>query len=203
MGVRDGGGAWWLMVLLVSPPLCSYDIVGRFNGGANAGHTVVADGHKFAFHLLPCGLVYPHTVNIIGNGVVCDMEAMFEELAPLDEAGISTEGRLLVSDRAQLLFGFHKTIDGVLEERRAGGAIGTTRKGIGPAYASKAMREGIRVGHLKHYDSFKRKVRSLCESYQEMYHFDYDIDEELERCVVCFLCIANVAAADAWCMIQN
>lgn len=158
-----------------------YDIVARFNGGANAGHTVVADGKKFAFHLLPCGLVYPHTKNLLGNGVVVDLESLFEELAPLDEAGIDWEGRLLVSDRAHLLFGFHKTIDGIMEERDTASAIGTTRKGIGPAYAVKAMREGLRVGHLRHFDTFKRKLVKTITTYMDLYEFDYDVDAEIER----------------------
>lgn len=99
---------------------CSYDIVGRFNGGANAGHTVVVGEHKFAFHLLPCGLIYPHTQNLLGNGTVIHLPSLYNELAPLDAAGISWAGRLKLSDRATLLFDFHKTVDGLLEEMRKG-----------------------------------------------------------------------------------
>jgi len=159
----------------------NYDIVARFNGGTNAGHTVVANGQKFAFHILPCGLVYPHTVNLIGNGCVVDVEAVFEELAPLADAGIDTQGRLKISDRAQLLFGYHKVIDGAMEAARGGKGLGTTRKGIGPAYTSKAMRSlGLRVGQLKHFDKFKTQFRATVEAHQRLYDFDYDIDEELE-----------------------
>jgi hypothetical protein len=81
----------------------SYDVVARFNGGANAGHTVIANGRKFAFHLLPCGLIYPHTINLLGNGVVVDLDALDEEAAPLESAGIKWKDRLLISDRAHLL----------------------------------------------------------------------------------------------------
>jgi len=92
---------------------CSYDIVARFNGGANAGHTVIANGKKFAFHLLPCGLIYPHTQNLLGNGVVVDLDALDEESVPLDKEGIEWRDRLFVSDRAHLLCtvsrGFHRS----------------------------------------------------------------------------------------------
>ncbi|KNC47290.1 adenylosuccinate synthetase [Thecamonas trahens ATCC 50062] len=159
-----------------------YDVVGRFNGGANAGHTVIADGVKYAFHLLPCGLVYPHTLNILGNGTVIHLPSMFDELAQLDGTSVSWEGRLKLSNRAHLLFDYHQIIDGVLEERRgAGKSLGTTKKGIGPAYASKALRLGIRVGDLVDFDDFAAKFRSAVDSHQKMYGFDYGIDDELER----------------------
>ena len=143
-----------------------YDLICRFNGGANAGHTVIANGQKFAFHLLPCGLIYPHTKNLLGNGVVVDMEALFEELGELDKGGIDWQGRLFLSDRAPPLFDFHKVcilpdylpltvqlitnyvsqqLDGVMEGQRSSSgnkSIGTTKKGIGPAYSTK-------VGRLK------------------------------------------------------
>jgi len=86
--------------------------VARFNGGANAGHTVVVDGKKFAFHLLPCGLIYPHTQNLLGNGTVIHFPSLFEELAPLSAAGIEWDGRLKISDRAHVLFDFHKVGSG-------------------------------------------------------------------------------------------
>merc|ERR1712195_276640 len=106
----------------------NYDIVGRFNGGANAGHTVVANGKKYAFHLLPCGLIYEHTMNILGNGVVVDLDAMFEELEPLDADGLEWRGRLKISDRAPLLFPFHKQIDQFMEDARGDKSIGTTKR---------------------------------------------------------------------------
>lgn len=80
-----------------------YDVCARFNGGANAGHTVVADGHKYAFHLLPCGILYPSCVNLLGNGVVVNIGSMFEELAQLDKNGVDYKGRLKISSRAHLV----------------------------------------------------------------------------------------------------
>ena len=120
---------------------------------------MVVDGKKFAFHLLPCGLIYEHTTNLLGNGTVIHLPQMFNELAPLDEAGIEWRGRLKLSDRAHLLFDFHQAVDGIQEVARGGKGIGTTRKGIGPAYASKASRTGVRVGSLQEFDSFVELVR--------------------------------------------
>ena len=80
-----------------------YDVCARFNGGANAGHTVVADGHKYAFHLLPCGILYPGCQNLLGNGVVVNIESMFDELSQLDKNGVDYKGRLKLSSRAQLV----------------------------------------------------------------------------------------------------
>jgi adenylosuccinate synthase len=94
-----------------------FDIVARFNGGANAGHTLVVEGKKFPFHLLPCGMLYPNKLNVIGNGVVLDLPIMFKELQKLWDEGINTDGRLVISDRAQLVFDFHKIIDGNLETK--------------------------------------------------------------------------------------
>lgn len=85
-----------------------YDIIARFNGGANAGHTLVVDGKKFPFHLLPCGMLYPDKLNVIGNGVVLDVTAMMKELQRLWDAGHKTDHRLVISDRAHLVFDFHK-----------------------------------------------------------------------------------------------
>ena len=105
----------------------NYDVVGRFNGGNNAGHTVVVDGKKYAFHLLPCGLIYPHTQNILGNGTVVHIDSLFKELEPLDADGLEWRGRLKISNRAHILFDFHQEIDGMNEDRLAPDKkIGTT-----------------------------------------------------------------------------
>ena len=160
----------------------NYDIVGRFNGGANAGHTVIANGKKYAFHLLPCGLIYPHTTNILGNGTVISLKDMFEELEPLDQDGLEWKGRLLISDRAHLLFESHKAVDGYQEDSRGDANIGTTKKGIGPCYTSKATRNGIRVGMLKHWDVFEKQLREL-HSFQESQYpgLVVDVEEEVDR----------------------
>lgn len=163
----------------------NYDIVARFNGGSNAGHTVVAEGKKFAFHLLPCGLIYPHTINLLGNGVVVDLDALDEETEPLSDAGIEWKDRLFVSDRAHLLCSYHRLIDGLQEEQRASGggaSIGTTKKGIGPCYTAKAARTpALRVGMLRDWDRFQGLFRAAVEDHQRLYGFEYDTEGELER----------------------
>ena len=93
-----------------------YEVCARFNGGANAGHTVVANGQKYAFHLLPCGILYPKCVNVLGNGVVVHIPTMFEELAQLDKNGIDYSKRLFISDRAHLVSDIQVHADGLLEQ---------------------------------------------------------------------------------------
>ncbi len=150
----------------------------RFNGGANAGHTVVVGNKKFAFHLLPCGIVYPHTTNLLGNGTVVHVDSLFQELKDLEGGGIPWAGRLKISDRAHMLFDFHKRVDGLTEERRSGagqgGKIGTTKQGIGPCYAAKANRHGIRFGMLAHPESLKLHLRRLIADTREAYQIDID-----------------------------
>lgn len=158
-----------------------YDLICRFNGGANAGHTLVVNKQKFAFHLLPCGMLYEGKKNVIGNGVVLDIPIMLEELSKLHKAGIDTKGRLVISDRAHLLFGAHKLIDGRQEEALKANNIGTTKKGIGPCYSSKTTRNGVRVGDLIDFEVFKAKHTTLIKSLQSQYGFEYDIAEEQER----------------------
>jgi len=155
-----------------------YDLIARFNGGANAGHTLVVDGKKFAFHLLPCGMLYPDKINVIGNGVVLHVPTMLQELSQLTAAGIATDGRLKISNRAHLLFEAHKMIDGLQEHALGGSNIGTTKKGIGPCYASKATRNGLRAGDLLDFALFKQKHTKLISALQSQYKFDYDIAKE-------------------------
>ncbi len=160
-------------------------MIARFNGGANAGHTVVVNGKKYAFHLLPCGVIYPHTLNLLGNGTVIHIDSLFQELKELEEAGVSWDKRVLISDRAHLLFDFHKTVDGLAEERRAasGGAgkIGTTKQGIGPAYASKANRNGIRAGLLAHPAAFKQSLNRLMDDISAAYGITIDRQAQLDK----------------------
>lgn len=121
------------------------DVVVRFNGGANAGHTIVVEGRKFAIHLVPSGIVRKGTQNLIAPGVVVDPEVLAHEVGEAEKA--VGEVKLLVSQRAHVVLPFHKLIDGVEEEQRgAERAVGTTRRGIGPAYRDKAARHGVRMG---------------------------------------------------------
>lgn len=159
-----------------------YDVIARFNGGANAGHTLVVNGKKYAMHLIPCGILIPGKMNIIGNGVVLHVPTMFKELQKLADGGIDWKGRLKISDRAHLLFDFHQTIDGLQENRLGKSNIGTTKRGIGPCYSSKTTRNGIRVGELMYnWESFEAKYNNLVDVLSKQYGFEHDKAEELAR----------------------
>jgi adenylosuccinate synthase len=150
-------------------------VCARFNGGANAGHTVVADGHKYAFHLLPCGILYQKCINVLGNGVVVHIPSMFEELAQLDKNGVDYKGRLLVSDRAHLVSDIQIHADGLLEAQKGKAAIGTTKRGIGPTYASKALRIGLRVSDLAaNWSRFLEKYEHFVEELSYLYRIPTD-----------------------------
>lgn len=133
------------------------DVIIRFQGGANAGHTVIANGQKFVFHLVPSGIMYPNKLCIVGNGVVFDAEQFLHEVDELSTYGISVENRLFVSDVAHLVLPYHKAQDAATEQAMGSGKIGTTGRGIGPAYADKVSRTGIRIGDMIDWDLFTRK----------------------------------------------
>ncbi|KAJ2802279.1 Adenylosuccinate synthase [Coemansia helicoidea] len=158
------------------------DVCVRCQGGNNAGHTIVVDGVKYAFHMLPSGLVNTECVSVIGSGVVVHVPSFFEELEALEEQGLDCDGRLFVSDRCHLVFDFHQVVDGLKEGELGRGSIGTTKKGIGPAYSSKASRSGIRVHHLYHPAEFERRLRTIVAArYRRYGEFDYDVERELAR----------------------
>ncbi|KAJ6425482.1 hypothetical protein OIU84_026122 [Salix udensis] len=139
-----------------------FDIVARCQGGANAGHTIYnSEGKKFALHLVPSGILNEDTLCVIGNGVVVHLPGLFKEIDGLEANGVSCTGRILVSDRAHLLFDFHQEVDGLREAELAKSFIGTTRRGIGPCYSSKVIRNGIRVCDLRHMDTFPQKLDVL------------------------------------------
>lgn len=159
-----------------------YDIILRVTGGANAGHTIVKDGVKFAFHLVPSGMLNPEAVCVIGNGVVVHLPTLLEELADLKKTGVDCDGRLLISDRAHLVLDLHQEIDKLNEARRGANKIGTTHKGIGPTYATKMMRNGLRVGDLRDMKEFEVKLRDLATFYQQNYpELKVDIKAELKK----------------------
>jgi adenylosuccinate synthase len=136
------------------------DIIIRYHGGANAGHTVIANGTKFVFHMVPSGIMYPEKVCIVGNGVVFDAEQFLKEIDELKERGFAVDGRLLVSDLAHLVLPYHKILDQALESFMGNHKIGTTGRGIGPAYSDKAARFGIRTGDMLEWDSFTAKLEA-------------------------------------------
>jgi len=134
------------------------DLVIRYSGGNNAGHTIVADGVKYAMHLIPSGILHRGKVCIIGNGVVVDPAVLLKEIEELAQKGISTD-RLLISDRAHVIMPYHKLLDELQEGQRGSGNLGTTKRGIGPAYSDKTERCGIRMCDFIDKDQFELKVR--------------------------------------------
>jgi len=138
-----------------------FDVVARYQGGHNAGHTVVVNGRKLVLQLVPSGIVRPDKWVVIGNGVVLDPAALLAELAALAKLGIRAEGRLFVSNRAHLIFPYHRELETAAEAVRGAGKLGTTARGIGPAYEDKMGRRGLRVGELLDEESFAKKLEAL------------------------------------------
>ena len=140
------------------------NVVVRFQGGNNAGHTVVVGDKEYKLHLIPSGILYEDKLNVIGNGVVVDPKALFEEIEYLEGVGVKvTPEKLIISDRAQLIMPYHKVLDRLKEKARGKNDIGTTGKGIGPCYTDKFERCGIRVCDLMHEDVFTEKLRENIE----------------------------------------
>lgn len=148
------------------------DVVVRYQGGNNAGHTVIFDGKHFVLHLVPSGILEPGKKCLIGNGVVVDPEALQEEIAFLDSRKIRTRGRLFVSDAAHVILPYHRQLDCLHEDRAGTGKIGTTRRGIGPAYSDKVGRVGIRVADYLNPEVFLPLLESnLKEKAPLLQHF--------------------------------
>ncbi|MDA8195063.1 MAG: adenylosuccinate synthase [Thermaerobacter sp.] len=161
------------------------DMVVRHQGGNNAGHTVVVDDKVFKLHLIPSGILYPDTVCVIANGVVVDPATLLDEIAYLRHEGVSTD-RLLLSSQAHLVMPYHARLDAVNEDRLGAHKLGTTLRGIGPAYMDKAARVGLRVGDLLHPDYFAARLRSVLEEKNRLFARAYDVpgfefDEMYER----------------------
>jgi adenylosuccinate synthase len=136
-----------------------FSIVARYQGGHNAGHTVYVNGAKFILRLVPSGILHPGITCVIGNGVVIDPQALFAEIDELTHNGIDTRDRILVSDKAHLILPYHRDLDLLSEARRGERKIGTTSRGIGPAYEDKIARRGIRVGDLVDPKGLEQNVR--------------------------------------------
>ena len=156
------------------------DIVVRFNGGANAGHTIVSGGKKFAFHHVPSGVLYPDKINIVGNGVVLEPKKFFEELSQLDAVGITPN--IKISPRVHLVMPYHIALDGAEEGKKGALAAGTTKRGIGPCYSDKAARFGIRIGELLQPALFREKLHTMhslkVKLLKDIYGMDFKQSEE-------------------------
>lgn len=139
------------------------DIVVRYQGGANAGHTVVANSKKYVFHLIPSGILHEGKICVIGNGVVLDPEQLMAEVETLEKEGLDVKKRLLISDAAHLILPYNKEIDAAMEESRFN-KIGTTKRGIGPSYSDKCLRIGIRAGDIFNPDFMAERLEFAVES---------------------------------------
>ena len=156
LGAQWGDEGKGKIVDLLTP---GFSMVARFQGGHNAGHTVYINGAKFILRLVPSGILHPGVTCVIGNGVVVDPEALFAELDELERNGIEARGRVVVSDKAHLILPYHRDLDLLSEARRGERKIGTTSRGIGPAYEDKIARRGIRVGDLIDSKGLEENVR--------------------------------------------
>src|SRR5689334_19777422 len=156
LGAQWGDEGKGKIVDLLTP---SFSIVARFQGGHNAGHTVYVNRAKFILRLIPSGILHRGITCVIGNGVVVDPQALFAEIDELGRNGIDTRDRILVSDKAHLILPYHRDLDLLSEARRGERKIGTTSRGIGPAYEDKIARRGIRVGDLADPKGLEENVR--------------------------------------------
>jgi adenylosuccinate synthase len=155
VGAQWGDEGKGKIVDLLTP---RFDIVARYQGGHNAGHTVIIEGRKYVLHLIPSGILRPGKICVIGNGVVVDLEALKCEIEALRAAGIDCQGRLFVSDRAHVILEYHRRMEMGDEERRGPNRIGTTSRGIGPAYEDKMGRRGLRMCDLSDPDTLRQTL---------------------------------------------
>ena len=160
-----------------------YDIIARFQGGPNAGHTLEFDGIKHVLHTIPSGIFHENTVNIIGNGVVMDPIIFEKEIKELKALNVNVKDKLLVSRKTHLILPTHRVLDAASEAAKGKNKIGSTLKEIGPTYMDKTGRNGLRVGDLELQD-FKQRYNALVDKHIELlkqFDFDYDFKEEEEK----------------------
>ncbi|WEG12809.1 adenylosuccinate synthase [Pullulanibacillus sp. KACC 23026] len=151
------------------------EVVARYQGGDNAGHTIVFGGKKYKLHLIPSGIFYSDKICVIGNGMVVNPKSLVEELNYLHENGVSTDN-LRISNRAHVILPYHLKLDAIEEERKGANKIGTTKKGIGPAYMDKAARVGIRMADLLEPDTFKEKLTQNLSEKNRLFEKVYEVE---------------------------
>jgi len=156
----------------------NYDIIARFQGGPNAGHTLEFDGIKHVLHTIPSGIFHPTAMNVIGNGVVIDPIIFKKELEGLEKLNVKFDDKLLISRKAHLILPSHKMLDAASEQAKGKAKIGSTLKGIGPTYMDKTGRNGLRIGDIELPD-FKERYNNLVAKHKQLlnhFDFEYDID---------------------------
>jgi len=161
----------------------SFDYIARVAGGHNAGHTVIIGKERFVLQLIPCGILRPKQQAVIGTGVVVDPAALVAEIETLSKAGVDVSGRLHVSNRADLIFPYHRELDKVAEIARGANKIGTTSRGIGPAYEDKMARRGLRMCDLLEPELFRKKAAHVVAEKNRLakgaYGADIDFSHEV------------------------
>src|SRR5260221_5642377 len=185
-----------------------FDIVARYQGGHNAGHTVFMGEKKFILKLIPSGILRLGVTAVIGNGVVVDLAALLDEIGMLEAAGIDVRSQLRISNRAHVIFPFHRLVEKMSEARENRIPIGTTSRGIGPCYEDKIGRRGIRIADLYDPESFRTLYDTLVEdktTLAETFHLNEPIDyeqiqaqtEEMADCIRPMVCDTAVLLRDA------
>jgi adenylosuccinate synthase len=162
------------------------DIVARYQGGANAGHTIQIGDKQYIFHLIPSGILHENTICVIGNGVVIEPQALLDEIDMLEKNGIDITGRLYISHNAHLIMPYHKLLDSINEKGSL--KIGTTGRGIGPCYIDKYARSGIRIADLLNKETLKNKIKQNLEEKNNLLkkvydHEELDVDEIIDECI--------------------
>jgi adenylosuccinate synthase len=176
LGLQWGDEGKGKIVDVLTP---SYDIIARFQGGPNAGHTLEFNGIKHVLHTIPSGIFHPTAQNIVGNGVVIDPVIFKKEIDALVKMGVDVKAKLLISKRAHLILPTHRLLDAASEAAKGKNKIGSTLKGIGPTYMDKTGRNGLRVGDIE-TNEFREKYNTLVEKHKQLlgYHnFEYNLDE--------------------------
>ncbi len=160
-----------------------YDIIARAAGGANAGHTIVINkngkSEKHIFHLIPSGVLHEGKICVIGNGCVVHIPTLLDEIHELKERGVDVKDKILISNRAHLIFEYHIDLDGLQEDKKGDKKVGTTKRGIGPAYTDKVARRGIRMEDLLNFEVFASKFRENAESKIKAFGIKVDIEEQI------------------------
>jgi adenylosuccinate synthase len=176
LGLQWGDEGKGKIVDVLTP---KYDIVARFQGGPNAGHTLEFNGTKHVLHTIPSGIFHSHVTNVVGNGVVIDPIVFATEIEKLNAKNVDVASRLLISKKAHLILPTHKLLDAASEAEKGKSKIGSTLKGIGPTYMDKTGRNGLRIGDILS-ENFTEKYNTLVEKHKKMlshFQFEYSLDE--------------------------
>ena len=202
LGLQWGDEGKGKIVDVLTP---KYDIIGRFQGGPNAGHTLEFDGIKHVLHTIPSGIFREGIKNVIGNGVVIDPIVLAEELRKLEERGIDYSNRLSVSKKAHLILPTHRLLDQASEQAKGKAKIGSTLKGIGPTYMDKTGRNGLRVGDI-YEDDFQERYKALVQKHQNIldnYDFEYNIADHEDEWFKGIEIIKSLEAIDSEHFLNN